>query len=251
MLSCFRMLEIVLTGASRGIGRALALELGRRADLRLYLIARDAKQLAEVAAQCRDAVVSCADLSSIAAASALGEALAARLQPGAVLIHNAGVWPARCELTPEGYERSYAVNHAAPSALQAPLLAAGRLSRVMVVSAGLIIKGRFDPARTPAGADFSGIRTYASTKRAFAEATRALAAAHPEVDFVVLHPGVVRSDLGARAGLFGKLLEWVKRKGEAPEVCAKRLAHTLDLPRWSEPGRADWYFEDKPAPWPI
>ncbi|HKP55288.1 MAG TPA: SDR family NAD(P)-dependent oxidoreductase [Polyangiales bacterium] len=245
------MREIILSGASRGIGRALALELGRRADTRLYLIARDAAQLQEVASQCRDAQVLCADLSLAQRAGSLGEQLAERVQPGAVLVHNAGLWPSRRELTVEGYERAYAINHAGPLALQAPLLAAGKLGRVLVVSAGLIVIGRFDAERTPQGRDFSALRSYANTKRAFAESTRAVAAQHPEVDFLVLHPGVVRTDLGARTGLFGKLLTTLKRGWERPETCAARLAATLDIPLWSSPGQASWYFENQPRPWPI
>ena len=245
------MREIIVSGASRGIGRALALELGQRPDTRLYLIARDGARLHEVAGRCRDAHVLCADLGLVRDAEQLGKQLAARVQPGAVLVHNSGVWPARHELTAEGYERAYAVNHAAPLALQAPLLAAGKLARVLVISAGLIVTGRVDAARTPQGADFSALRTYANTKRAFAEATRSLAPQYADVDFLVMHPGVVRTDLGAREGLFGTFLRWVKRRWESPEACAARLARTLDEPRWSEPGKASWYFEDKPAPWPI
>ncbi|HKU43791.1 MAG TPA: SDR family NAD(P)-dependent oxidoreductase [Polyangiales bacterium] len=245
------MPDIILTGASRGIGRALALELGQRAHTRLFLIARDAARLQEVAARCRDAQVMLGDLGSISSARELGERLAQRVEPGAVLVHNAGIWPARLELTPDGYERSYAVNCAGPLALQAPLLAAGKLARVLVVSAGLIVAGRPDPARTPQGADFSKFRSYANSKRAFAEAIRALAPSHPEIDFLVLHPGVVRTDLGARSGLFGKLIDRVKRRWESPEVCAARLGRILQLPRWSSPGQAAWFFEERAASWPI
>ena len=45
----------------------------------------------------------------------------------------------------------------------------------------------------------------------FALAMRDVAAAHPELDVVVLHPGVVRTDLGARTGPLGWLLSLVKR----------------------------------------
>jgi NAD(P)-dependent dehydrogenase (short-subunit alcohol dehydrogenase family) len=245
------MRDIIITGASRGIGRALALELGERADTRLYLVARDSAALAEVAQHCREAHVIAADLSSISRATEIGAALAERVASAAILVHNAGLWPEKRELTAEGFERAYAINSAGPAAFQAPLLAAGKLSRVMVVSAGLIKAGKFDPARTPSGLDFSPFRTYANTKRHFAEATRAVAAEYPDVDFLVLHPGVVRTDLGARKGLFGALLSLAKRRWEAPETCAARLARILEVPRWSASGQASWYFEEKPASWPV
>lgn len=245
------MQDLIITGASRGIGQALARELGARPNFRLHLVARDETALRATAAACRDAGVLVADLSTLAAAAEAGRLLCERVQPGAVLVHNAGLWPAQRELTSDGFERSYAVNCAAPSALQAPLLAAGKLTRILVVSAGMIAAGRFDPARTPSGADFSGFRTYASTKRAFAQFTRELAPQYPEVDFLVLHPGVVRTDLGARGGAFGWLLARIKRRWEAPEVCAARLARILERPRWSPPGEARWYMEEKEAAWPI
>jgi NAD(P)-dependent dehydrogenase (short-subunit alcohol dehydrogenase family) len=245
------MREVIITGASRGIGRALALELGKRADTRLFLIARDSAAIAEVAQHCHEAHAIAADLSSMSKASELGAALVERVASRAILVHNAGLWPEKRELTADGFERAYAINSAGPAAFQAPLLAAGKLSRVMVVSAGMMKVGKFDPARTPSGLDFSPFRTYANTKRHFAEATRAVAAEYSDVDFLVLHPGVVRTDLGARKGLFGAVLWLAKRRWESPETCAARLSRILDIPRWSAPGQASWYIEEKPASWPV
>jgi hypothetical protein len=62
---------------------------------------------------------------------------------------------------------------------------------------------------------------------------------------------VVHNELGARPGLLGGFLSLIKRRWEAPEACAARLARTLDQARWSQPGTASWYFEDRPAAWPI
>jgi hypothetical protein len=65
-------------------------------------------------------------------------------------------------------------------ALQAPLVERGLLARILVIGAGLMKLGRFDPERTPSGDDFSWFRTYASTKLAFAAAMRDVARDHPE-----------------------------------------------------------------------
>ena len=64
--------SIVLTGASSGIGRALALGLARQRP-RLALAARDTESLADVAAECRalgaEAVVVPTDVSDPSAAA--------------------------------------------------------------------------------------------------------------------------------------------------------------------------------------
>ena len=44
----------LITGASRGIGRAIALELARNGVGRLLLVARDRQKLAELAAELSD-----------------------------------------------------------------------------------------------------------------------------------------------------------------------------------------------------
>jgi NAD(P)-dependent dehydrogenase (short-subunit alcohol dehydrogenase family) len=248
------MTDVIITGASRGIGRALALALAGRAEDRLILVARSGEDLAslarEIQAKRRRALVVPGDLASIASARDLGARLSQVVEKGATLVHNAGIWPAARELTGEGLERSFVVNHMGPLAMQRPLIEAGLVRRIMVVGAGLMIKGRFDPARTPRGEDFSSIRTYATTKLCFALAMRDVAEKHPEIDVAVLHPGVVRTDLGARSGPIGWLVALVKRRWEDPEICAERLVRILGRERLSAPGEARWLVEEAETPWP-
>ncbi len=248
------MADVIITGASRGIGRALALELSEPGR-RLLLTARDGARLAslasEIAARGGVALPFAADMADRDEAALLGDRLAGVVEPGATLVHNAGIWPVTREIVKGGLEASFALNHVGGLSLQRPLLASRRIARVMVVSAGLIAKGRFDPARTPSGGDFSRLRSYANTKLCFAVAMRDVAAAHPEIDFVVLHPGVVRTALGDSSGLLGALLGFIKKRWEAPEVCAKRLARILARDRWSPPGEARWLMEEREAPWPA
>jgi NAD(P)-dependent dehydrogenase (short-subunit alcohol dehydrogenase family) len=249
-------MDWIVTGASRGIGRALVVALAARGTDgdRIFALARDGESLRGLA---RDAGGRCAivavpgDLSRVVSAREVGEKLAQQLEPKTTLIHNAGLWPSQCTLV-DGLEGAFVTNCLGPLALQAPLLQAERLGRVLVVSAGLLVKGRFDASRTPTGRDFSGFRTYCTTKLAGAAAMRDVARRYPAIDFAILHPGVVNTDLGARRGLLGWILGLVKRKWESPATCAARLIRLLDQPRWQRaPGEAPWYFEESQQPWPA
>lgn len=250
------MKDIIITGASRGIGRALAVSLATGASdpARLILTARDEVLLYDVV-QCIETAGGHAhcvpgDLSTLASARTLGENLASVVRTPATLVHNAGVWPARRELTPEGLETAFVVNCVGPLLMQQILLDRLLLDRVMVISAGLIVKGRYSGERTPTGMDFSSWRTYCTTKLAFAVAERDMAKQHPDIDFVVLHPGVVRTNLGARRGIAGILLGWVKWSLESPDVCANRLRDILFRDCWSPPGDARWLVKEREKPWP-
>lgn len=248
-------MDWIVTGASRGIGRALVAALARRAASgdRIFSLARHEQRLRELAREAGgrcEVIALPADLSLVGEASEVGRRLAADVRPGAVLVHNAGIWPSRCCVA-DGVEQAFATNCLCPLALQAPLLGSGSIARVLVVSAGLIIAGRFSEQETPFGHDFSVFRTYCSTKLAGAAAMRDVARRHPEVDFLVVHPDVVNTDLGGRSGLLGGVVRLVKRTLETPEVCADRLVRLLDRPKWSEhPGQAPWFFEEKERPWP-
>lgn len=249
-------MDWIVTGASRGIGRALvrALAQGATASDRIFVLARDADRLGELAREVGgrcEIVALPADLSRLDDTRAAGNRLAAEVRAGATLVHDAGIWPSRRVLV-DGIEQAFATNCLCPLALQAPLLDAGLLARVLVVSAGLLVKGRFHEHETPTGEDFSAIRTYCSTKLAGAAAMRDAARRHPRVDFAVVHPGVVNTDLGARGGLLGWILRLVKRKWESPDACAARLVRLLERPHWAErPGGAPWFFEATEQPWPL
>jgi NAD(P)-dependent dehydrogenase (short-subunit alcohol dehydrogenase family) len=84
----------VITGASRGLGKAMALALGQ-AGARVALVARNFQQLAETEAAVRltgaDAAAFQADVTDEAQVRSLEHAVAARFGPTQILINNAGM----------------------------------------------------------------------------------------------------------------------------------------------------------------
>jgi NAD(P)-dependent dehydrogenase (short-subunit alcohol dehydrogenase family) len=84
----------VVTGATKGLGKAIALALGQ-AGARLALVARGRKQLDEAASALRadgaDAEPFAADVASEAQVAALAEAVSARFGKLHILVNNAGI----------------------------------------------------------------------------------------------------------------------------------------------------------------
>ena len=84
----------LITGASRGLGRAMALALGA-AGARLALVARDTDALNVTAAACRekgaDAEIFQADVANEAQVEKLRQAASARFNTIDILINNAGI----------------------------------------------------------------------------------------------------------------------------------------------------------------
>ena len=136
------MANILITGASDGLGRALARELAAGGH-HLVVHGRDAGRLAGIARE-TGAVALRADLSSLDEVRALAVQAAEDASGIDVLVNNAGVGfgapGAGRELSRDGYELRLAVNYLAPYVLTRLLLPALRRSGsariVNVASAG-------------------------------------------------------------------------------------------------------------------
>ncbi|MCA9682066.1 MAG: SDR family oxidoreductase, partial [Myxococcales bacterium] len=89
-------MDWIITGASRGIGRALTLAIGEGAEPgdRLFVLARDGASLATLdeALPRIHLIPRSADLSRIPTATAVGEELAAAVPEAAPVLQNAGDW---------------------------------------------------------------------------------------------------------------------------------------------------------------
>lgn len=133
----------VVTGANRGIGRATAEGLARL-GARVVLVCRRkedgeaaSREIADKAPLAPDVVS--ADLSSQLSIRQAAGHIQGRYSSLHVLINNAGVIPPRRQVTVDGLEMQFAVNHLAYfllTDLLLPQLKAGSPSRIINVSSG-------------------------------------------------------------------------------------------------------------------
>ena len=112
------MTLVLLTGATRGIGRAAAIGLARQ-GVDVAIVGREQSRVRDVAQQARAAGTGAvhehvADLQLMEEVRALAREAAERYGHIDVLANNAGALFASRKLTSEGLERTFALNHLAP-----------------------------------------------------------------------------------------------------------------------------------------
>ncbi len=213
---------VVLTGASRGIGRAAADALSRLGATLVLPVRRtvDGERVAgeiEALGQSPRPDVVTMDLA-VQASIRSGSAEILRGHPRIhVLINNAGIITRRRDLTPDGLETQFAVNHLGPFLLTALLLDALRRaapSRVITVSSGAHAGARLDFDDLMGERRYDPTGAYSRSKLANILFTRELARrlAGTGVTANCLHPGVIATRLlsdymgapiGSAARLFG------------------------------------------------
>ena len=163
----------VVTGANRGIGRATAEGLAALGAHVVMVVRRredGEKAAGEIAARIgRTPEVVTADLSSQASIRQAAATVRDRHPRIHVLINNAGVIPPRREVTADGLEMQFAVNHLAYfllTNLLLPQLKAGAPSRIISVSSGAHDHGPMDFDDLQAERSYDAKRVYSRSKLA-------------------------------------------------------------------------------------
>lgn len=178
--------NIVITGATDGLGRAVARRLADRAGVTLFLHGRSIQKLEELSYELRNAparveILPPADFAELAQVHALADAIAERTDYITVLVNNAGVGGKALDgpaptITEDGNELAFAVNHLAAFALTSdllPLLENGAPSRIVNVASLGQAPIAFDDLTLQDGYD--GHRAYAQSKLAMIAAGFVLA----------------------------------------------------------------------------
>jgi retinol dehydrogenase 12 len=188
---------VVLTGATRGIGRAAAIELAQR-GAEVVLVGRDPERVRLVAEEATAASGGgrvhghVADLALMSNVRALADEIRDRYEHVDVLANNAGALFASRKETSEGFEQTFALNHLAPFLLTNLLRDRLVGGRVVTTASDAHKSGRLDLEDLQSGKSYSA-RAYGTSKLCNILFTRELARRAPELHANCFHPGVVRT----------------------------------------------------------
>ena len=211
------MTTILVTGATDGLGRVVAGDLARR-GMRVLVHGRSAERAQAVAEEIGAAGVHLADFSSLAQVRALAE----ELPHVDVLVNNAGLISERREVTEDGLELTFQVNHLAPFLLTTRLLERDPPRRVVHVASAGQERPDFGDLMLEHGYD--EWRAYRQSKLAQIMFSFESARRFPDVESVALHPATFMDTKMVRARV-GRPASTVQEGADA----TVRLAAELDL----------------------
>ena len=216
----------LITGASRGIGRAFATELARR-GYNLLLVARSADQLAQVAAELSqqyniNAYFLPCDLATAGAAEQVANWVDAQTQELSVLINNAGygLWGRFEELTLLEQQNMLQLNMHLPVALTHQLLPVlHRQPKAYILNV----------ASTAAYQAVPTLTLYAASKAFLLSFSRGLRYELREsgVSVTCLSPGATTTDFADRAGMSAGLQETANKVSMTAEAVAEAAVRGL------------------------
>lgn len=196
---------MLVTGATDGIGKQTAYELAQR-GAKVIAHARTAERGAATLAELRkrspglDLETVTADLGSLEQVRRMAAEVAARFPRLDALINNAGVMTMRRQVSSDGFELTFAVNHLAHfllTNLLLDLLKAAGAARVVTVSSNVHRSARLDFDDLQMTHGWSGYEAYARSKLANVLFVYRLASLleGSGVASNALHPGVIATKL--------------------------------------------------------
>ncbi|HEY5072261.1 MAG TPA: SDR family oxidoreductase [Caulobacteraceae bacterium] len=233
---------VAITGGTSGIGQVAAVELAQR-GARIILIARNAARAAEVLADIKRARPGVshralqADLASILDTRKVAAEIATSEPRIDVLINNAGALFNRREVSADGLEMTFAVNHMAYFVLTAgliPTLRASAPARIVNTASGAHRGASLDFNDLQSGRHYLGFQAYGRSKLCNILFTRELARrlAGGGVTANCLHPGFVATRFGARSGgLVQALLPVAKLAAISPRKGARTIVWLASSPQ--------------------
>ncbi|MFN3713832.1 MAG: SDR family oxidoreductase [Alcanivoracaceae bacterium] len=195
---------VLITGANSGIGKVAASALaGMGATVILACRRQQAAEaaMAEIRTEHPDASLAFVsiDLASLASVRRAAAEVMSKYPTLDVLINNAGLANMQRQVTEDGFEMTFQVNHLAPflfTNLLLPALRAAR-GRIITVASGAHRAGRMHWGNLQLERGYFVLRSYAQSKLANILFTKALAArvANDGIHVNCLHPGAVSTNI--------------------------------------------------------
>jgi NAD(P)-dependent dehydrogenase (short-subunit alcohol dehydrogenase family) len=231
----------VVTGATSGIGLVTAQALARQ-DATLIIIARNAERGAATVSRIQQETgnsaveLMVADLSAQEQVRQLAKEFQHRFARLDVLVNNAGAFFARRQLSQDGLEMTFALNHLAyfllTNLLLDPLRAADS-ARIVNVSSEAHRRARLDFADLQGQRRYTGWRAYARSKLANILFTYELARRLAGTGIVAnaLHPGFVATNFGRHnRSVTAVLFRILQLAAISPEEGAQTIIYLASSP---------------------
>lgn len=232
---------IVITGGTNGIGLAAAEALAARGE-NLVIVGRDETRgkiaAARIRAAAKGATVNTlvADLSSQAGVRKLAQEIGDHYPTLDVLVNNAGAMFTSRQLSPDGIERTWALNHLAPFLLTTLLLdrlKANPAARIITTASDAHIGAHIPFDDLNAERSYGGFRRYKESKLANILFTRELARRLEGTGTAAycFHPGLVATGFARNNGvLMGLAMRLVMMGARTPEQGAQTLVWLATAP---------------------
>lgn len=230
-------LRTIITGASSGIGRALALELARRGS-RTVLVARRSEMLAEVREATRqagaEASVVVGDVTNPSVRKAALDLAQSEYGGLDVLVNNAGISASGdfAGGSPEVLQQIFDVNYFAPVELTREAIPALRKGRTpLVVNVGSILGHRGIPFTSEYCASKFALTGWSQSLRAELSADG--------IGVLLVSPGTTETGLADHLVEQRIKLPWAGRKGVTPERVARSTVRAIErgkheiVPNWA------------------
>lgn len=229
----------LVTGGNGGIGLETSLGLARRGATVILCARREAEGLAaveQVKSQTgQDAFFVKLDLGDLTAVATSVQTLAHTFasRPISVVVANAGLWPQKYHVSPQGYELAFATNVLGHHLLLRGLGDMGLLApnaRIVIVTGDIYITVKDASEDFVFDGVLGGQTAYCRSKLANAWQAFELARREKNIEVILVHPGVVASNLGGSVGAVG---DWLRQKMLISTACGAQTslwAATQPLP---------------------
>jgi NAD(P)-dependent dehydrogenase (short-subunit alcohol dehydrogenase family) len=248
---------VVITGATSGIGQVAAERLAAM-GARLVVVARDRDRgeaaLLRLRERRPDAThqVHYADLSRLAEMKRVAAAIAAAEPRIDVLINNAGAMFGTRQVTPDGFERTFALNHLAYYVVTCGLkgsLIAGAPARIVSTASDAHRGNQLDFNDLQSARNYRGFTVYGRTKLMNILFTRELAKRLSGTGVVAnaLHPGFVATRFGDESGgLTAWGVRFAKLFAISPADGAETIVYLASSPQAATVS-GGYFYKSRPA----